>query len=68
MIVRKIFEKKGVNDDGNVFDFNITNTTFDDISQDETLTTKYNKFVDYRVSMESGQPLQRFWMSFLEMV
>ena len=57
-----------MNDDGNVFDFDITNTTFDDISQDETLTTKYNKFVDYRVSMESGQPLQRFWMSFLEMV
>ena len=29
-IVRKIFEEIGVNDDGNVLDFNITNTTFDD--------------------------------------
>ena len=67
-IVGKIFEEIGVNDDGNVLDFDITNTTFDDIWQDETLITKYNKFVDYRVSMESGQLLQRFWMSFLEMV
>ena len=66
-IVGKIFEEIGVND-GNVLDFDITNTTFDDIWQDETLITKYNKFVDYRVSMESGQLLQRFWMSFLEMV
>ena len=67
-IARKIFKEIGVNDDGNVLDFHITNTTFDDIWQDETLTTKYNKFVDYRVSMESGQPLQLFWMSILEMV
>ena len=67
-IVRKIFKEIGVNDDGNVLDFHITNTTFDDIWQNETLTTKYNKFVDYRVSMESGQPLQLFWMSILEMV
>ena len=66
-IVRKIFEEIGLND-GNILDFDITNTTFDDIWQDETLTTKYNKFVDYHVSMESGQPLQQFWMSFLEMV
>ena len=46
-IVRKIFEEIAVNDDGNVLDFGITNTTFDGIWQDETLTTKYNKFVDY---------------------
>ena len=56
-IVRKIFEETGVYDNGNVLDFDITNTTFNDIWQDETLTTKYNKFVDYRVSMESRQPL-----------
>ena len=68
VVVRKIFEKIGVNDDDNVPDFDISNTTFHNIWQDETLTTKYNKFVDYRVSMKSGQPLQPFWMSFLEMV
>ena len=67
VIVRKIFEIS-MNDGGNVLDFDITNTTFDDIWQDENLTIKYNKFVDYQVSMKSGQPLQQFWMSFLEMV
>ena len=67
VIVRKIFGIS-MNDSGNVLDFDITNTTFDDIWQDENLTIKYNKFVDYRVSMKSGQPLQQFWMSFLEMV
>ena len=36
-----------MSDDGNVLDFDKTNTTFEDIWQDETLTTKYNKFVDY---------------------
>ena len=65
-IVRKIFEEIGLNDDGKVLDFDITNTTFDEIRQDETLTTKVNKFVVYWVSMEGGQPLQQFWMSFLD--
>ena len=59
-IIRKIFDGIDGNDDGNVLDFDITNTTFDDIWQDETLTTRYSKFVDYQASMKSGQPLQQF--------
>ena len=59
-IIRKIFDEIDGNDDGNVLDFDITNTTFDDIWQDETLTTRYSKFVDDQVSMKSGLPLQQF--------
>ena len=68
-IVRKVLEEIGVNDDGDIVDFDM-NTTFDDVwEENESLAAKYNKFVDYRFNiMEKGQPLQIFWMSFLEMV
>ena len=68
-IIRRTLEEIGVNDDGNIVDFDIYNISFDDVwEENESLTTKYNKFIDYRFKMEKEQPLQRFWMSFLEMV
>ena len=36
--------------------------------QESCLQEKYNQFLDSRKKLNNGEPLQKFWMSFLEMV
>ena len=41
---------------------------FEAFSQDSCLQDKYNQFLNAREKFKNGEPLQNFWMSFLEMV
>ena len=67
-IVRKVFESMGINEEDNTISFNTTNPVFDEIWESQNLATSYNRFLDFREKMENGQPLQQFWVSFLDMV
>lgn len=40
---------------------------FENIQSNEDFIKKYTEFLDFREALENGSPLQRFWMSFLEM-
>lgn len=46
----------------------IENLNFDTAWDSEIMRKKYNDFLDTREKLEAGEPLQQFWMSFLEMV
>ena len=40
---------------------------FEEIRSGQTFVKKYTDFINFRDTLEKGEPLQKFWMSFLEM-
>ena len=68
-ITRKVFDvivsTKEENDwvQSNLNDINFVTFWEHEISQ-----TMYNKFLNAREKLKAGEPLQKFWMSFLEMI
>ena len=41
---------------------------FETFWQESCLQDKYNQFLDAKEKLKNGEPLQKFWMSFLRMV
>ena len=47
---------------------NLNDVNFVTFWEHEISQTMYNKFLDAREKLKAGEPLQKFWMSFLEMI
>ena len=47
---------------------NLNDINFATFWEHEISQTMYNKFLDAREKLKAGEPLQKFWISFLEMI
>ena len=61
-VMRRVLEEMKMDSAGIMYD-----EDFKEIQSSQTFTKKYTEFLDFRERLEKGQPLQKFWMSFLEM-
>ena len=68
-ITRKVFDEMGsTKEEDDWLRSNTNIADFDLFWEQEILEKKYMEFLDIREKMKEGEPLQKFWMSFLEMV
>ena len=68
-ITRKLFD--GIvltKEEDDLVQANLKKLDFDAFWENEVSQKMYNDFLDCREKMKDGEPLQKFWMSFLKMI
>ena len=68
-ITRKVFDViVSTKEEDDWVQSNLKGINFATFWEHEISQTMYNKFLDAREKLKVGEPLQKFWMSFLEMI
>ena len=68
-ITRKLFDViVSTKEEDDWVQSNLNDISFVTFWEHEISQTMYNKFLDAREKLKAGEPLQKFWMSFLEMI
>ena len=68
-ITRKVFDViVSTKEENDWVQSNLNDINFATFWEHEISQTMYNKFLDVREKLKAGEPLQEFWMSFLEMI
>ena len=62
-IVRRVLEEMKISTDEIMDD----HQSFEEVRSGQSFVKKYTDFINFREALEKGEPLQKFWMSFLEM-
>ena len=62
-IVRRVLEEMKIGTDEIIDD----HQSFEEVRSGQSFVKKYTDFINFREALEKGEPLQKFWMSFLEM-